>query len=127
MPGAKKDQCGVCQSNVTKTTGGILCKMCSVWYHTKCVDMDDVGVAALKEHKSLSFVCSNCFKNSAGNENSVLRQEVSLLNTKIDNFIRKGDDERALILQEISKMVTDFKQEMSSCIKEMKSEITECS
>ncbi|KNC20782.1 hypothetical protein FF38_00079 [Lucilia cuprina] len=62
-----------------------------------------------------------------------LRGEITNLNskfddlsTKFDDFIYKGSDDRDFIKQSFVDAVSDLKKEMSSCVKELKSDTVDC-
>lgn len=117
-------KCGTCQTNIVKGRASIQCKACSLWSHASCVKISDETLTALKGNKLLSFLCPSCDVNASSE--SSLREEVTTLNSKIDAFIRKGEDERDSVKKALDAMM-DLKQEISSCVKELKSDIVNCS
>lgn len=64
--------------------------------------------------------------NPRSDSEGTLRCEVSMLNKKIDDFIRKGEDERTSLKSSLEPIV-DLKSELSSCIKDLKSDVIVCS
>ena len=49
--------CGICQSNVKKSHGSVICTKCSMWIHLDCTEFTSHEEA--KKHKDV-FKCRNC-------------------------------------------------------------------
>lgn len=127
MVGGKKDQCGVCRANVTKTQSSVQCIFCLMWYHAACVDIDDNEMDAIRTFKNWVYYCPTCKKNPpSSSDERTLRNEMTTLNSKFDSFLKKSDDMSSSIKKTIADVVADLKSEMSSGIKEIKSDVVAC-
>ena len=49
--------CGICQGNVKKSHGSVICTKCSMWIHLDCTEFTSHEEA--KKHKDV-FKCRNC-------------------------------------------------------------------
>lgn len=127
MAGGKKDQCGTCHANVTKTQNGVLCKSCYLWYHASCVNLTEEDLEAIKEFKGLSYVCSSCDKNPRNSDERQLRGEIATLTNKFDAFVSKSDEEYRSIKKAFADVISDFKRDVFSTLNEMKTDISACS
>lgn len=128
MVGGKKEICGICRASFTKTHSGVQCKSCHLRFHSACEEITDDELKAIKDSKHLCFVCSSCGKNPPlppVDERS-LRDEITILNGKFDEFMRRGNEDQDSIKKAFADVVGDLKREVSSCMKEMKSDIIDC-
>ncbi|KNC29124.1 hypothetical protein FF38_05451 [Lucilia cuprina] len=126
MPPTKTFKCGCCKDNINETQGSILCKTCSLWFHTSCIKLSESALSAPKENNLLSFSCKTCNENPRAGLECLLRKNICDLNVKIDGFINKVSDEQNSIRKTMEDTVASFKSEIASCIKDMKSEIIDC-
>ena len=55
-----KYPCGVCQKNVNSNQKAMECEDCLVWYHNKCVDMNNINFQVHVQHSSYVWVCFKC-------------------------------------------------------------------
>jgi len=59
------DKCGSCKKAVGKNDKGIMCELCSVWFHSKCQDMVDETYKILSQDR-IHFYCETCDKVVGG-------------------------------------------------------------
>lgn len=124
-PVNKTHKCGICKENVTKSSGGIQCNNCVIWFHGNCVGIPDKSMSALKDSR-LTFTCTSCGKDPRSGFESYLRNDINSLNDKIDEFINKVDSEHNSIKKALSDSFENFKTEINNCLIEMKSGIIDC-
>lgn len=126
MPTAKSSKCGVCGVVVNKSKGSITCSKCNMYLHPSCAGLSEKQVALSNEKpQSFSFTCNACL-NDSSNDSVSLRDEVRVLSNSFNDFAKANQEGRVQFEATISKLLSDFKTEVSGCIKEMKSDIYEC-
>lgn len=126
MPAAKSSKCGVCGVVVNKSKGSITCSKCNMCLHPSCAGLSEKQVALSNEKpQSFSFTCNACL-NDSSNDSVSLRDEVRALSNSFNDFAKANQEGRVQFEATISKLLSDFKTEVSGCIKEMKSDIYEC-
>ncbi|XP_046804915.1 uncharacterized protein LOC111687671 isoform X2 [Lucilia cuprina] len=124
-PPTKTFKCGSCNDNINKNQTSIQCKECALWFHITCAKIPEKVLSALKDSR-LSFTCTSCNNDPRSGFETMLRNEISSLNCKIDDFINKVDSEQTSIKNALADTVASLKSEIASCLKEMKSEIVDC-
>jgi hypothetical protein len=66
---APKYPCGACGKNVNSNQKAMECEDCLIWYHNKCMDMNDYNYEVHVQHNSYVWVCYKCgvpnFTNSS--------------------------------------------------------------
>ncbi len=91
-----KYPCGVCKKPVKSNQKGILCDLCNLWHHTKCINMPNETYFKLANDEEEPWECPNCsfpydFSNSffnttmndepvnddPGNESNMSQESVS--------------------------------------------------
>lgn len=132
-PSKKVHKCGVCKLNIGSESCSIQCDLCSLWVHGSCAGISDADLVKFND-VSVSFICSSCKSNVRSAGRSLVHDEVSSLNSKIDNlsakfdeFLRKGDEERTAIKQAFTDAIADIKKELSVGMTALKSDIIVCS
>lgn len=77
--GAKKATypCLVCESNVTKKTGGVRCEFCERWGHAKCCNISAGHLKCLEEMENASWKCNPCMGVS-----KKIKQEINHIQLK---------------------------------------------
>lgn len=125
MPASKSHKCPSCSESVTKSSGGVICRICSQWFHNECAKISEKELQAMRVIKFNAFMCSHCESNlnSDRNQNDGgIANGFRDLNKKLDDFMA---DNRAE-LTSIKSSLDDIKSEVSSCLSEMKADIAEC-
>ena len=95
--------CGKCGSEVTEAEKALNCECCSVWWHCSCVDVSDTKYKFLMNNTDLHWFCQLCDLASKKlyvevvnlkAENALLRQNVCVLESKLDDVMRIVDKDR---------------------------------
>ncbi len=55
-----KFPCGICHKPVKVNQKGILCDMCNLWHHIKCINMTTAEYFRLAENEEEPWECSDC-------------------------------------------------------------------
>ena len=61
--------CGVCSKSVKSTQKGILCDICSLWFHASCIGMSNAEYNRLS-HSTEDWCCSSCWSSAMPFTNS---------------------------------------------------------
>lgn len=127
-PAKKTHKCVVCKLAIGGTNS-IQCDICSSWVHGPCPGFSDKDMDKIDELPSMSFICVSCKSNiSSGGVRDIsnLNSKFDSLNAKMDAFITKGNEDREFIKQSFDNAVYSFKEELASCVKDLKNEIVDC-
>ena len=71
--------CGVCQGNIKKSHGSVICTKCSMWIHQDCTKFTSYEEA--KKHKDV-FKCSNCKDKSETPKAADKRKTLNIKNVE---------------------------------------------
>jgi hypothetical protein len=107
-------KCGSCLKMVTNQNDGVLCEICETWFHSRCQPipdpmsvLDPMYKVMSQYRKDLHWFCKGC---SGGVEK--LLAALGRLQGKIDK-----------IEEEMLRLHNDFQLEISTAVKEFRSEI----
>lgn len=126
MAGGKKEVCGVCLSNFTRNQSAVQCDVCNLWFHATCENIAEDEIKAMGALKNVSFICSSCKKSPPGLALGPLRDDIASLNTKLDGFINKSNDDSATFKKMFSDFVAELKLEINSRIGDVKADVARC-
>lgn len=134
-PQAKVYQCPECKKNINKANPSVGCGYCDDYYHLPCAEVPDDQYKFLLKHKNCVYKCKKCTSHPAifdlRNEmRSGFAELVKSIDAKLDEFKEVINEK---LRETISSLKVEFKEstnalrnEMSSKIKEVTAEISNC-
>ncbi len=82
-----KYPCGTCSNPVKTNQHGILCEICTRWFHTKCIGMGTKEYTELSESND-AWCCNHCYVNALPYADaSILSNDSNLLSSTFDNSL----------------------------------------
>lgn len=121
MPVNKIVKCKSCEESITKTRSSILCKACKCWFHMSCAGIDEQYLGVLRSVKAFAYICASCEPNLSENcSTSGVIDKINSLNEKLDRFVLESQQSA------LKTVLEDIKNEVSSCVSEMRSDIQKC-
>src|SRR5664279_301705 len=79
------DKCGHCLKLVSEQDGGVMCDICSLWFHNRCQGVSESMYKALKQfNKELYWFCKDCRQGA-----DRLLPSIATIHSKVDRL----DDE----------------------------------
>lgn len=120
MPGVCK--CGICGDAIGRRNS-IQCDVCESWIHQTCGNVSDADYALFSNNVMMKFICANCGKNPNRNQPT---DEFRSLHKKLDDILRKGQEDINSLKDSLNSAVDDIKSEMGSYMKEIKDDIVAC-
>ncbi|XP_065366894.1 uncharacterized protein LOC135959765 [Calliphora vicina] len=125
MPATRNIKCGKCSDGLSKTQGAIQCTSCKLWLHLKCADVAEKHLSLLKDKPaSFFFKCAAC-SNADVDDNSFRHEMLSMKNS-FECFVVKSQSDHNAFKDSIAQILSDFKNEVSTVVKEIKSDIMDC-
>lgn len=123
MPVNKIVKCKSCEESITKTRSSILCKACKCWFHMSCAGIDEQYLGVLRSVKAFAYICASCEPNLSENcSTSGVIDKINSLNEKLDRFVLSYESQQSAL----KTVLEDIKNEVSSCVSEMRSDIQKC-
>lgn len=122
MPSTRNYKCAVCNASVCKTQGSIMCSKCNEWIHLTCAKVSPEQLTLYTEKKDC-FTCCGCISSDSDECDSSLKDDVRALTKSFNEFVKKNETDRDSHNASMKQIFSDFKNEVSSCIKEMKNDI----
>lgn len=123
-------QCPACFNNVTKTSGGVKCGRCAVFFHVKCA-----GVSDLK--KASDFICKSCSNTPApqkGDGSGDIIKRMEELQRSIESKIDTTRSEIEISMNggfsklesKVNGLIQNFRNEIGGELKNVKSDVAQC-
>jgi hypothetical protein len=104
-------KCGSYKKAVGKSDKGIMCELCSVWFHSKCQDMVDETYKILSQDR-IHFYCETCDKVVGGVVKTLadLQQRHEKLESKVRGLEMETKIERGRMSAKQSELEGEVKK-----------------
>lgn len=119
----KKVNCGKCKKDIGKS-GSVQCDDCLDWLHLACAGVDEAFCTLKAKNNGISFICKNCKNDSTSN--SSLRNEISILNKKMDDLFEGMSQQNNSIDKKLEDIVSKLKSEFVSKFEKIEEELKRC-
>lgn len=108
-----KEKCGTCTKVVSDKDRALQCEVCEMWFHIKCLDMNDDTYQILLKNIGLHWYCSGCEKG------------VAKILTVLSN-INKRQDKLETIVEQINTRVCEITKGLDQVRKDFADFRNEC-
>lgn len=119
----KKTNCGKCKKDIGRNLSA-QCDECLEKLHLACAGVDEAFCILKSKNNGISFICVNC--KNCSTSNSSLRNEIDILNKKMDNMFEGMSQQNNSIDKKLEDIVIKLKSEFFSKFEKIEEELKRC-
>lgn len=130
--------CPVCSKHINKTVPSISCGDCHSYFHLPCVGFDDDQIDLLTKNKNFRYSCDQCITNPKKTTENSVEMQLKLGFSEVCAKMNQSFNEQktqmekqmqnllTLFEDRVGKMVNEVRDELSSDLTQVKSDVNVC-